>query len=975
MVAFRKSLLLPAIAPATALQATGHLGAGLHSLEIKSRARVVTEQEDGAKIGRLMRKQGSEALQTPEVLVKGQKQPRVMTAVASGGSKLVSGEPLTDARDSNGPGFQPDISYGVSSSQSASDEFKADDTLLASHDITWGTYMFDKLSGTNSCKQDDASDDAKQSVFEKWSGTASGLTIGRGDGKYNVGNQINDAHEGLRIYKSACPDATTKVVGGKMMIPASTSSIELIFGITETCTGECSPLMVSLWKPASAGGGKVHRWCWNHQPCDPCRTEANKGCETDPAIACDTFMTTDIKKWTREVLDISNYMQDDGSQLQMNLEVYTAGDWRNQAALSNEVGVGGRASVIIDSILLGPIATPASVPSITDEAQMCREILSDVCDKNSWCQDKYVCKSGYCVTGSARCNGARNCDDDSDEVGCDVDGGFLGTYFLRHAQKLIDGADTDNFDLVDSLTGPDLRSLKQKLDFDHADFLKSVRGKEYFAAKFTGNLTIENKGLYSFNPQANSKAKVNLTLTQIGGDEVQHNITESQWVNLKAGTWEVTVRYVNYNSDKPMLKITFMGPDTEATPVVLGAAGRTTTVMTGARCATMTCGVNRGLSAKPGAEDILCQGVPCNQDVDTAVCCQHDFKAISAGDDQTCALDREGRPVCWGDSGDQWKVEAGPFLDISTRGDFTCGVKQADNSVECWKKRGLVTTSIDLSAGGLISSLALGVGHISALRDTKNAACKQDPSIMPEAQTDIKRCDIPSNIDFEQIVAGDYYTCGIKDLDHKILCWGDNSQGQAPGESVSGGIEVDGATRAYLTIGAGKKHACAVSEGSCAAGGLTCKSGRVYCWGENGQGQATPPTGLNDIEKVAPGGGHTCALKENGVAVCWGDNTDGQATPPKDEEGNDMKFESISSGNKHSCGLLRADSVMLGTSETAAQQQSGNETDPNCCDPAVDETFRTTAVDGAVVCWGSNYASDGTWRGMTQVPQAGFWPN
>jgi Regulator of chromosome condensation (RCC1) repeat len=54
----------------------------------------------------------------------------------------------------------------------------------------------------------------------------------------------------------------------------------------------------------------------------------------------------------------------------------------------------------------------------------------------------------------------------------------------------------------------------------------------------------------------------------------------------------------------------------------------------------------------------------------------------------------------------------------------------------------------------------------------------------------------------------------------------------------------------------------------------------VVCWGDNSSGQATPPATAS-FQKVSAGQEHTCALRR-GQIFCWGSNADGQATPPGD---------------------------------------------------------------------------------------------
>lgn len=78
------------------------------------------------------------------------------------------------------------------------------------------------------------------------------------------------------------------------------------------------------------------------------------------------------------------------------------------------------------------------------------------------------------------------------------------------------------------------------------------------------------------------------------------------------------------------------------------------------------------------------------------------------------------------------------------------------------------------------------------------------------------------------------------------------------------------------------------------------KDGSIVGWGENLDGQATPPEG-NDFVAIAAGHYyHSLALKSDGSIVGWGNDDYGQATPP---EGND--FVAIAAGGGHSLAIRR----------------------------------------------------------------------
>lgn len=66
------------------------------------------------------------------------------------------------------------------------------------------------------------------------------------------------------------------------------------------------------------------------------------------------------------------------------------------------------------------------------------------------------------------------------------------------------------------------------------------------------------------------------------------------------------------------------------------------------------------------------------------------------------------------------------------------------------------------------------------------------------------------------------------------------------------------------TIGAGYKHTCGIRSND-----------TITCWGDNGSGQTSPPTGT--FTHLSAGLRHNCAVRSNGTIACWGDNSSKQA--------------------------------------------------------------------------------------------------
>ena len=64
-----------------------------------------------------------------------------------------------------------------------------------------------------------------------------------------------------------------------------------------------------------------------------------------------------------------------------------------------------------------------------------------------------------------------------------------------------------------------------------------------------------------------------------------------------------------------------------------------------------------------------------------------------------------------------------------------------------------------------------------------------------------------------------------------------------------------------------------------------------------------PTETTGDFASVSAGGGHTCAVRQDGSVACWGEDEYGEATPPERE------FASISAGSSHTCGVQQDGSI------------------------------------------------------------------
>lgn len=302
--------------------------------------------------------------------------------------------------------------------------------------------------------------------------------------------------------------------------------------------------------------------------------------------------------------------------------------------------------------------------------------------------------------------------------------------------------------------------------------------------------------------------------------------------------------------------------------------------------------------------------------------------SVSAGGAHTCVLLASGVVECWGDDAG---VRAVPLAERATQvaagGTHTCALL-ASGGVTCWGQNdwgqlGLGDTigrdpGPDLSSGSRQFvdfngespiSLALGQRHSCALFSNGAVRCwganesgqlgmgdtefrGDEPN---ELGASLPAVDLGPGVGAVAISCGSRHTCALL-TDHRIKCWGANDSGQlggslsenrgdAPGEmgDALASVEVDPAFQVD-SIAAGANHTCALST-----------SGAIFCWGPNRVGQLgvtplfTPPydslsqnvtaidfAGAGPALALSAGASHTCALLVGGELRCWGLNLSGQ---------------------------------------------------------------------------------------------------
>ena len=203
----------------------------------------------------------------------------------------------------------------------------------------------------------------------------------------------------------------------------------------------------------------------------------------------------------------------------------------------------------------------------------------------------------------------------------------------------------------------------------------------------------------------------------------------------------------------------------------------------------------------------------------------------------------------------------------------------SDGQAYCWG-----SNAVDAYAGGSTNNTILGqIGD-----GTNNVVTATPVPVVTSGVLNGKR--------ISKIAAGYNHTCAL--ASGKVYCWGQNDQGQLGSGSTSTGsnvpLAVDASSgnlfgKVVTDIAAGWGFTCAI------AGTGSSTIGRVYCWGDNGQGQlgnnlatgdSSVPVGpaagtiaaLN-ATSISAGAGHACVIASNVTNArihCWGRGAEGE---------------------------------------------------------------------------------------------------
>ena len=344
---------------------------------------------------------------------------------------------------------------------------------------------------------------------------------------------------------------------------------------------------------------------------------------------------------------------------------------------------------------------------------------------------------------------------------------------------------------------------------------------------------------------------------------------------------------------------------------------------------------------------------------------------IAAGNEYTCIVTTGGATQCWG-----------------RNADGQLGNRTADTIPAAVV--GLTGSAVSITAGDSHTCARTPAGTVRCWGNNTYGQLGNNDNAGANKPTPVTVVDAANQaaLGLTDVVAGAAHTCALLP-GGGVACWGANGFGQLGNNDSSGTKKVTPVAvvdagnvpiAGIATVTAGAFHTCALTS-----------AGRVLCWGDNSNGQLgnndsllvnkytaasvvdgtnTPITG---VAAIASGGYFTCALFSGGAVKCWGDNlkaqlgigtTGGQSLVPVPVSTLGSGVAAIAAGSFHACALIAGAAKCWGFNSNGQLGDNSQNTSPTPVLASVPGgvarisagQFHTCAVTpaGALSCWGDN---------------------
>ena len=326
-----------------------------------------------------------------------------------------------------------------------------------------------------------------------------------------------------------------------------------------------------------------------------------------------------------------------------------------------------------------------------------------------------------------------------------------------------------------------------------------------------------------------------------------------------------------------------------------------------------------GCGLKPD-KSIECWGTPADHPVVTSPPAGK-FESISVGGANSCAIDTEGYPHCWGAADGVNNLPSGSFSHVDGGLNYSCALSTTGGNINCWgADHG--TGNLDAPSGSY-TTFAVGDKHGCAIDSSNNVTCWGGKKT--DGTSELWAVDPASTETFSTLDAGPDLTCGVK-TDKSLHCWGNSTYNR-----------LTEPTDNFTAVAVGATHVCGIKEDK-----------SIACWGQaiffdsdgdrnvddiDGKGNhtsTTPPSGAHQYTAITAGEAHTCAVRIDKKIVCWGYHADGRNKVPgwgSDTHGfSNLNFDAIATGGVTNCGIKSSGGGLSCWNDEKPQYQPDSQT-------------------------------------------------